>query len=212
MSLIYSLVARGNTILAEYTDRTGTFTIVTQNILDRIPNKDAKCTYVYDRFLFHYIREDGIVYLCMADEAFGRRIPFAFLQQIIKDFAPYKARTARAIAYALNRDFAPVLQRQMATFSRDAGGDKLGQARKEVEQVKDIMVQNIERVLERSEMLDNILDKTENLQAESHLFQKRSTKLRSTMWWQNQKMCIILTCVILGICLIIGLIIWSKTK
>ena len=24
------------------------------------------------RYLFHYIREDGIVYLCMGDEAFGR--------------------------------------------------------------------------------------------------------------------------------------------
>lgn len=49
MSIIYSLIARGNIILAEYTSSSGNFTTITQSILDRIPEKDAKCTYVYDR-------------------------------------------------------------------------------------------------------------------------------------------------------------------
>jgi vesicle-associated membrane protein 7 len=49
MALVYALVARGNKILAEHTDSSGNFTTVTQSILDRIPDKDAKCTYVYDR-------------------------------------------------------------------------------------------------------------------------------------------------------------------
>lgn len=49
MALIYALVARGNTILAEYTENSGNFTTVTQSILDKIPNHDTKCTYVYDR-------------------------------------------------------------------------------------------------------------------------------------------------------------------
>eukprot|EP00730_Choanoeca_flexa_P008321 TRINITY_DN12475_c0_g9_i3.p1 TRINITY_DN12475_c0_g9~~TRINITY_DN12475_c0_g9_i3.p1 ORF type:complete len:186 (+),score=14.77 TRINITY_DN12475_c0_g9_i3:41-559(+) len=114
MALIYSLVARGNTILAEYTDSSGNFTTVTQNILDKIPSRDQKCTYVYDQYLFHYIREEGIVYLCLADEGFGRRIPFAFLAQISKDFSPYKNGAHKAIAYGYNREFSPVLQRQMA--------------------------------------------------------------------------------------------------
>jgi len=48
-----------------------------------------------------------------------------------------------AIAYAFNREFAPVLRRNMATFSKNAGGDALSAARGEVEQVKGIMVQNI---------------------------------------------------------------------
>lgn len=60
-----------------------------QSIIDKIPAEDSKCTYVYDRYLFHYIRQDGIVYLCMGDEAFGRRIPFAFLIAIQKDFESF---------------------------------------------------------------------------------------------------------------------------
>ena len=63
--------------------------LLLQSIIDKIPAEDSKCTYVYDRYLFHYIRQDGIVYLCMGDEAFGRRIPFAFLIAIQKDFESF---------------------------------------------------------------------------------------------------------------------------
>ncbi len=78
--------------------------------------------------------------------------------------APSQARTA--IAYAFNREFSPVLQRQMAYFSKSAGGDALSAVRGEVAQVKDIMVQNIEKVLERSEHINILVDKTENLEQE----------------------------------------------
>eukprot|EP00047_Mylnosiga_fluctuans_P001547 m.220835 g.220835 ORF g.220835 m.220835 type:complete len:215 (-) comp10468_c0_seq1:4739-5383(-) len=213
MSLVYALVARGNKILAEFTDSSGNFTTVTQSILDRIPDKDAKCTYVYDRYLFHYIREEGVVYLCMGDEAFGRRIPFSFLAQIQKDFASYKAKAQTAIPYALNRDFAPILQRQMAAFTKSgANGDSLAKARAEVDQVKGIMVQNIEKVLERGEHIDLLVDKTENLESEAKRFQRKATKLKTQMWWQNQKMCLIITGVVCIIILIIALSVWSKYK
>eukprot|EP00048_Salpingoeca_helianthica_P014427 m.221649 g.221649 ORF g.221649 m.221649 type:complete len:215 (-) comp15855_c0_seq1:220-864(-) len=214
MALVYALVARGNKILAEHTDSSGNFTTVTQSILDRIPDKDAKCTYVYDRYLFHYIREEGIVYLCMGEEAFGRRVPFAFLAQVQKDFGPYKAKAQTAIAYALNREFSPVLQRLMAQFSKSAGagGDRLAQAKAEVDQVKGIMVQNIEKVLQRGEQIDLLVDKTENLENDAKRFSKRATKLKTQMWWQNQKMCLIITAVVAIIILIIALSIWSHYK
>lgn len=53
---------------------------VTQNILDKIPNKDAKCTYVYDRFLFHYVQERGVTYLAMV-----RTSPLAFATAVCID-------------------------------------------------------------------------------------------------------------------------------
>ena len=62
-------------MLAEYTNTTGNFTTVTQSILDKIPTAtNSKMSYVYDRYLFHYIAEAGVVYMCMADEEFGRRV------------------------------------------------------------------------------------------------------------------------------------------
>lgn len=38
------------------------------------------------RYVFHYRVDDGLTYLCMADEDSRRRIPFAFLQEIKNRF------------------------------------------------------------------------------------------------------------------------------
>ena len=75
MPIIYSLVARGPTVLAEFTTTSGNFTTVTRRILDKIASSDAKMSYAYDRHVFHYVVEDQVVYMCMADEQFGRYVP-----------------------------------------------------------------------------------------------------------------------------------------
>ncbi|GBC07780.1 hypothetical protein RclHR1_07690014 [Rhizophagus clarus] len=198
MSLIYGLVARGSVILAEYTDSSGNFTQVTQAILEKIPPNNSKLTYVYDRYLFHYICEDGLTYLCMADDSFGRRIPFAFLQDIKEKFlANYsKDRANTALPYGMN-EFAKVIEKQMKYFSNNPDVDKIKQVHGEVEQVKDVMVTNIERVLARGERIELLVNKTDNLNQQAFAFRKRSTALRRSMWWKNTKLMILLGFVII---------------
>ncbi len=45
--IIYALVARGDKVLAEYTDRAGNFEQVTRQLLNKIPPKDSMKSYVY---------------------------------------------------------------------------------------------------------------------------------------------------------------------
>ncbi|KAI1319354.1 Vesicle-associated membrane protein [Mortierella claussenii] len=119
MSIIYALVAKGSIILAEYTNSTGNFTTVTEAILEKIPPHNSKLTYVYDRYLFHYICEDGLTYMCMADDSFGRRIPFAFLQDIKQRFlAQYgRERGLNAhVPYAMN-EFSRTIAKQMVEYT-----------------------------------------------------------------------------------------------
>ena len=75
-------------MLADFTipSVSGNFALVTKRILEKIPAQNAKMSYMYDRHIFHYVVEDGLVYMTMADEAFGRRIPFAFLEDIKNRF------------------------------------------------------------------------------------------------------------------------------
>ncbi|KAF9436616.1 Vesicle-associated membrane protein [Entomortierella beljakovae] len=115
MSIIYALVARGTVILAEHTNSSGNFTTVTEAILEKIPPNNSKLTYVYDRYLFHYICEDGLTYMCMADDTFGRRIPFAFLQDIKEKFlTQYNQDQAihAQVPYAMN-EFSKTIAKQM---------------------------------------------------------------------------------------------------
>ncbi|KAG0312064.1 hypothetical protein BGZ99_009738 [Dissophora globulifera] len=198
MSIIYALVAKGAIVLAEYTKSSGNFTTVTEAILEKIPPNNSKLTYVYDRYLFHYVCEDGITYMCMADDSFGRRIPFAFLQDIKAKFlAQYGRERAleSLVPYSLN-EFSKTLAKQMEYFSTDPDADKIKQVQGEIEQVKDVMVQNIERVLERGERIELLVDKTDNLNQRSFDFKRRSTALKRTMWWKNTKLMVILMLVV----------------
>uniref|UniRef100_A0A1D1ZDU1 Vesicle-associated membrane protein 7B n=1 Tax=Anthurium amnicola TaxID=1678845 RepID=A0A1D1ZDU1_9ARAE len=197
MSIIYGLVARGPVILSEYTNTTGNFTQVTQAILDKIPPNNSKLTYVYDRYLFHYICEDGVTYMCMADDSFQRRIPFAFLEDIKQRFKVYsKDRIDAALAYGMN-EFSKIIAERMEYYSSNPSADRIRQVHGEIEQVKDVMVHNIERVLERGERIELLVDKTDSLNQQAFAFKKRSTALKRSMWWKNTKLMIILIFVVI---------------
>lgn len=69
------------------------------------------CSYV-----FHYIVERGITFLCLADEKQKRRIPFMFLDDVKGKFQQtYGDRASTAIAFAMNAEFARVLQDRMVS-------------------------------------------------------------------------------------------------
>ena len=54
----------------------------------------------------------------------------------------------------------------------------------EVSEVKGIMVENIEKVLERGEKLDLLVDKTELLQEGAFNFRREAKRLRQSLWWK----------------------------
>ena len=84
--IVYALIARGRTVLAEFTSRHGNFSTVTRALLSKIPAADGRMSYVCDDHVFHYAVHDGITYLCMADSEGKRRIAFAFLEDVRRRF------------------------------------------------------------------------------------------------------------------------------
>ena len=66
----------------------------------------------------------------------------------------------------------------------------------EIDQVRDVMVQNIEKILERGERIEILVDKTDSLNQSAFAFKKRSTAIRRTMWWKNAKLMIMLVLLI----------------
>ncbi|KAJ2780022.1 hypothetical protein H4R18_003677 [Coemansia javaensis] len=189
--IIHALVARGTTVLAEHSaaGAGGWFRQVTQAILEKIPAHDSKLTYVYDRYLFHYISEKGVVYLCIADDRFGRRVPFAFLQDAVERLAAAYSADEIAAAPPLGLGaFARTLAAQMDYYSRSPQVDSIRQVQGEISQVRDVMVQNIERVLERGDRIEILVDKSNSLNNAAFAFRKRSTALKRQYWWRNQKL------------------------
>lgn len=81
----------------------------------------------------------------------------------------------------------------------DDDPDKIECIRNDINQVKDIMVSNIDTLLERGERLDLLVDKTENLSSQAVTFKQTTTQIRRKMWWQNTKFTIALIAVVVAV-------------
>lgn len=75
--------------------------------------------------------------------------------------------------------------------------DAISNVQNEIENVKGIMSQNIESLLERGERIDLLVDKTDRLGGNAHEFRIRSRGLRRQMWWKNVKLMALLVVVVI---------------
>lgn len=80
---------------------------------------------------------------------------------------------------------------------------KILDIQEEIDQTKDIVHRNIDLVIERGDKLDELQDKSDNLNVQSHLFRKSAKKLKCKMLVKNIKMIILLLFIILIIILLI---------
>ena len=126
----------------------------------------------------------------MSDEHNRLRVPFAFLHDVQTLFAQKYGPDVphRAIAFSLNEEFAPVLRARMDHYnSAGARVDGLSAVRDQIEDVKGHMVENIERVLERGEKIELLVDKTDRLNQQAFKFESSSRELQRALWWKNAR-------------------------
>jgi len=205
MTILYALVSRQQTVLAENTistSVTGNFATVTRVLLEKIPQQDGKMTHIYDEYVFHYIVENGICYLCMSDEKNKHRVPFAFLEDIkMKFLNRFGLEMAQeAIAFAMNEEFKSILSDRMDYYNSDDADrsiDNIGTVKSQIDEVKDVMVQNIERVLERGEKIELLVDRTDQLNQQAFRFESNSRSLRRHLYWRQMRCRVIVALVAL---------------
>lgn len=68
MPILYSVIARQNTVLAKYAECYGNFQEVTEQVIAKIQMENHKLTYAHGNYLIHYICEDRVIYMCITDK------------------------------------------------------------------------------------------------------------------------------------------------
>ncbi|KAG8555848.1 hypothetical protein GDO81_017836 [Engystomops pustulosus] len=84
-----------------------------------------------------------------------------------------------------------------------ARNDKIRHVQNQVDEVIDVMQENITKVIERGERLDELQDKSESLSDNATAFSSRARQLRRQMWWRECKMKAIVALVLVFILLVI---------
>ncbi|KAG6658633.1 vesicle-associated membrane protein 711-like [Carya illinoinensis] len=191
MGILYGMVARGYVVLAEFSAVPTNARDIARQVLGRAQQgiEDSNTSYSHDRYIFHVKRTDGLTVLCMADDAFGRRIPFAFLEDIHQKFVKtYGRAILSAPFYAMNEEFSRILSQEMDRYSNDANADRLNRLKGEMSQVRSVMIDNIEKVLEKGDRLALLVEKTTTLQGNAVRFKRQSRRFKNTLWWRNVKL------------------------
>ncbi|KAL6493344.1 hypothetical protein OROGR_033103 [Orobanche gracilis] len=208
-SFIYSFVARGTTILAEYTEFTGNFPAIAAQCLQKLPSANNKFTYKCDHHIFNFLVEDGYAYCVVAEDSVGKQISIAFLERIKADFKKRygggKADTS--VAKSLNKEFGPLMKEHMQYIIDHADEiEKLLKVKAQVSESQKYYAGEYRQgmTLERGENLTNLNDKAEDLRYSAQEFKKQGTQIRQKMWYQNMK----IKLVVLGIILVLVLVIW----
>ncbi|XP_010519953.1 PREDICTED: vesicle-associated membrane protein 713-like [Tarenaya hassleriana] len=195
MAILYALVARGTVVLAEFSAASTNAGAIGKQILEKLPgnNDDSHVSYSQGRYVFHVKRTDGLTVLCMADGSSERRIPFAFLENIHQRFVRTYGRAIRsAQAYSMNDEFSRVLGQQMEYYSNDPNADRIIRMKGEMSQVRNVMIENIDKVLDRGEHLELLVDKTVNMRGNTFSFRKQARRFNNRVWWRNIQLLIVL--------------------
>jgi len=191
----------------------GNFTEVVRSMLRNIGTQnDSKTTYTSDNYFFHVAVDNGLIFLCTTESDDGKKPAYAFLTEIQRDFANgnLQSRAHFATEGELNGEFSGTMQQLMEQYSR-RGNDNMAMLQSQVDEVRGVMTQNIEKVLQRGENLEDLMDKTTDLEIHSMAFKKTARQVHRKMWWKNTKMMCILGIVVVTVIAIIILIILFST-
>lgn len=69
--------------------------------------------------------------------------------------------------------------------------------------VQNLMIENIDKVLDRGEKIELLVDRTEDLTESAQDFRYKSRKLKNKMFWKNVQLVVILVLIILAVLLVI---------
>lgn len=116
-------------------------------------------------------------------QSVGQRVPFGYLVEVKKRFLsqydPERTSFSSLPPYGAAA-FNSKLKDMMVQYGSTQEGreDAISKAQKEIDDVRGIMTENIERVLERGERIDLLVDKTDRLGGSARDFRVRSKGLR----------------------------------
>lgn len=187
--IVYSSVSKGSVVLSCHTDKTGNFLNVVQRILEKLPPADNTVTYKYGSYYFDIEVQNEIVFLCMSDAALGdTTITQRFIKDIKKRFQTQYGMGAEGYKPEDAKNFQNVLRETMSYYSKSsARSSKTAAVQADLNATKDTMVQNIEKVLERGEKIELLVDKTDSLSKQSNNFRGGAKSLKRAVRCQAYK-------------------------
>jgi vesicle-associated membrane protein 7 len=184
--VVYVCVRIDDKTTVDFTARTSAHMQKTRVVLQELskqPRPDRRATYTGDNLNYHISTFNGVIFLCCAERDLKQVVAFRMIEKIKAAYLAQKAGGSAALLSSIKREVEDV---------NTGKGDKVAQLQRDIDAVKDVMQDNIDRVLERGQKIDSLLESTEYLNESATTFSSNATELRRKMWWKNVKLLLLI--------------------
>eukprot|EP01065_Artemidia_motanka_P035676 TRINITY_DN43573_c0_g1_i1.p1 TRINITY_DN43573_c0_g1~~TRINITY_DN43573_c0_g1_i1.p1 ORF type:complete len:220 (+),score=75.18 TRINITY_DN43573_c0_g1_i1:61-720(+) len=199
-------IASTTDVLSEY--KVDKYRSVLPQILTMLKRHDTKSSFQYApegghlAANFNYIVEHRILYMAITNKEETLRLPFSLLDKMKDEFKKEFSEGGRypdidSLSAARCRQF----NKKMSQLC-NSQNDKIDAITADMEELKDIMVENCEQLLQRGEKIDTLIDRATELEGESKSFKTGAKKLKREMLWRNIKF-VLLAIVLLVIIIVV---------
>lgn len=142
-----------------------------------------------ETFTFHVMTDTDIGFVLLAGKSLSRVKGHEALQEISQLFhrmfveSPNRLTNESTLSFV--RPAHELLVRLSASPLQDDSG--LQKVKKEIEEVKTIAIDNVNRAVQRGARLDDILEATDDLQYQAQGFHQNSRQVYNQLWWNSMK-------------------------
>ncbi|CAG9465825.1 unnamed protein product [Pedinophyceae sp. YPF-701] len=133
------------------------------------------------KYVYHYIIEQGVCYLTLAEKAYPRKLAYEYLDELVKEFQRlYLDQIDKATRPYAFIKFDTFIQKTRKLYLDTRTQRNLAKLNNELREVHQIMTTNIRDVLGQGEKLERMQQMSSALSQES----KKYSKKTRDMYWQ----------------------------
>mmetsp|Transcript_22973 Transcript_22973/g.37300 ORF Transcript_22973/g.37300 Transcript_22973/m.37300 type:complete len:202 (-) Transcript_22973:340-945(-) len=133
----------------------------------------------HEGYVVHcYVRSDGLGGTVTTDGEYPARVAFVLLGQILDEFATAVGDSWKSCTVPESIAFPP-LEDYLQKYQNPAEADKITKIQKDLDETTQILHKTIDSVLERGVKLDNLVERSNDLSAQSKMFYKQAKKTNS---------------------------------
>ena len=163
-----------------------------------------KITSKDENYYFTFTRPD-LIFIILAQNDYPERYIFELIQKINEENIPTMVNDETR---ELNPSGRQALKLLIDVYQDPKNMNRLSDIQSDVDSIKVDMKQNINKMVENVEDVNDLQNKSEALKMETSDYKKNAVEIKQITWWQNFKLWLIIGGVVL---LLILLIIWMAS-
>mmetsp|Transcript_38337 Transcript_38337/g.105612 ORF Transcript_38337/g.105612 Transcript_38337/m.105612 type:complete len:200 (+) Transcript_38337:62-661(+) len=152
-------------------------TFFNKTIAKRTPLGQRQSVQNEEYYVHVYMRADGLCGAITCDAEYPPRVAFSLLTKLLEDFSSFQPQWQKE-----NRNEGiswPQLENDLIKYQDPANADQIMKIQRNLDDTRDVLHNTIESVLQRGEKLEDLVERSGELSAQSKLFYREAKRANS---------------------------------